>query len=221
MRAGGFYFYLFLRLESPDRPFQWKWTASTYYWIERGFAPLQRSGATTITGSFGWFWKQYFGGIKFKGNEPTKKHYTTPPHWPGNSKEPNPRPSTTPPLPTGQKTQKNRTHDQALHHPSPLARKLKRIELTTRHYTTLLHWPETSKGKNPTTKHYTTRPHWPENSKEPNPRPSTTPPLPTGHKTQKNRTHEEAPHHHCQKNHLKYGALNSIDDAHMCTCALG
>jgi hypothetical protein len=80
------------------------------------------------------------------------KYYTTFSHWPENSKEP--------------------IHDQALHHPSPLTRKLKRIE--------------------PTTKHYTTPPHWPENSKESNPRRSTTPP--------------------CQKNHLKYGALNYIDD---------
>jgi hypothetical protein len=34
------------------------------------------------------------------------------------------------------KIQKNRTHEEALHHPSPLARKLKRTESTTKHYTT-------------------------------------------------------------------------------------
>jgi hypothetical protein len=139
------------------------------------FAPLQRSGATTITGSFGWCWKQYFGGIKFKRIEPTKKHYTTPPHWPENSKYPNPRPRTTPPLLSGQKNSQNRTHDQALHHRSPLASKLKRIE--------------------PTTKHYTTPPHWSELLKEPNPRPSITPPLSTGQKTQTDRTHDQALHH--------------------------
>jgi hypothetical protein len=98
----------------------------------------------------------------------------------------------TPPLPTGQKTQKNRTHDQALHHLSPLVRKLKRTEPTTKHY---VHhsFPLAIKLKRtkPTTKHNTTPPHRPENSKEPTPRPSTTPPLPTGLKTQKNRTHDQ------------------------------
>jgi hypothetical protein len=88
--------------------------------------------------------------------------------------------------------EKDRTHDQELHHPSPLARKPKRIEPTIKHYTTPLHWPENSKGSNP--------------------RSSTTPPLPTGQKNQKDRTHDQALHHDCQKNHLKYGALNYIND---------
>jgi hypothetical protein len=95
---------------------------------------------------------------KLKRTEPTTKHYTTPYHWSEKLKESNTRPSTTPPVSTGQKTQKDRTHDQALHHPSPLARKLKRIK--------------------PTTNIYTTPPHWAENSNESNPRRSTTPPLP-------------------------------------------
>jgi hypothetical protein len=104
---------------------------------------------------------------KLKRIEPTTKHYTTPPHWSENSKERNPRPSTTPPFSTGQKTQKDRTHNQALHHPSLLARKLKRTEPTDQ---AALHHPSPLGRKlkriEPTTKHYTTPPYWPENSKE-------------------------------------------------------
>jgi hypothetical protein len=118
--------------------------------------------------------------------EPTTKHYTTLLHWPENSKGPNPLPSTTPPLPTGQKTQKDRTHDQALHHPSPLARKLKRTE--------------------PTTKHYTTPSHWSEKLKESNPRPCTTPPFSTGQKTQNDQTHD--PGQKTQKDQTHYQALH-------------
>jgi hypothetical protein len=45
--------------------------------------------------------------------------------------------------------QKNRTHEEALHHPTPLARKLKITEPTTKHYTTPSHWSEKLKESNP------------------------------------------------------------------------
>jgi hypothetical protein len=63
------------------------------------------------------------------------------------------------------KIQKNQTSEEALHHPSPLARKLKRTEPTIKHYTTPSHLSEKTKRIEPTTKHYITPLHWPENSK--------------------------------------------------------
>jgi hypothetical protein len=77
--------------------------------------------------------KAIFWRNKIQNSRTQEEALHHPSHWPENSKEPNPRPSTTPPLPTGQKNSKNRTHDQALHHPSPLARKLKRIPLPKNH----------------------------------------------------------------------------------------
>jgi hypothetical protein len=70
---------------------------------------------------------------KCKIFEPTTMHYTT--IDPQNDKNSNPRPCTTPPLMTPEKT-RIRTHDHALHHHWPPKCQI-RTHPTTMHYTTI------------------------------------------------------------------------------------